>query len=95
MAALEAAKESRRRMAEVRNKVRSGEWTLERAFQSLEASRIRVESLVRCLPGVGPAKAASIVKAAGVADGRRVGGLGPHQVKRLVAAARGLDGGER
>ena len=80
---LERALESRRRCAEVKRKVREGEWTLARALQSPDAKRVKVTQLLCCLPGVGELKAHRIMRELGIAESRRVGGLGPNQVKAL------------
>ena len=56
-----------------------------RALQSPEARRVKVVQLLCCLPGVGELRAHRIMVELGIAENRRVGGLGPNQVKALSA----------
>lgn len=45
---------------------------------------IRMADLLQCLPRVGPTRAAELMASAGISPGRRVRGVGPHQVQALV-----------
>ena len=49
-------------------------------------ARMRVVDLVSSFRGIGPVRAADLMAGLGIAANRRVGGLGPHQVKALVEA---------
>jgi ribosomal protein S13 len=46
----------------------------------------RVLAVVMALPGVGPARAATLLSEAGIAEGRRVGGVGSKQHDALLGA---------
>lgn len=48
-------------------------------------AKMRVIELLESLPGVGKIKARRIMADVGIAESRRVGGLGPHQINKLVA----------
>ncbi len=45
---------------------------------------IRVVHLLQCLPGVGPTRAREIMTQVGIAESRRVRGLGENQVSTLL-----------
>ena len=46
--------------------------------------KLKVVSLLESLPGVGKVKARAIMEEVGIAESRRVRGLGPHQAAALV-----------
>ena len=74
---------------EIRARLRSGEITLAQALARDDeaAGRMRAETLLRALPGVGAATARRLMAAAGVDGGRRVALLTAGQKTRLLAAA--------
>ena len=46
--------------------------------------KLKVVSLLESLPGVGKVKARAIMEEIGIAETRRVRGLGPHQSQALI-----------
>jgi uncharacterized tellurite resistance protein B-like protein len=48
--------------------------------------KMKVSALLESLPGIGKVKAAGLMRDVGIADNRRVRGLGPHQIAALIAA---------
>ncbi len=68
--------------------MQAGEETLEQALARGDkvAGRMRTDTLLRALPGIGGATAARLMREAGIDAGRRVGGLTAGQRERLVAA---------
>ncbi|MFE5947970.1 integration host factor, actinobacterial type [Streptomyces sp. NPDC056480] len=47
--------------------------------------RIRARRLLEALPGIGPARSLQLIRQAGIAESRRVAGIGPRQKERLLA----------
>ena len=78
---------NRRRRAEVKEQLRSGHlsWhdllTLAHADEVVAA--LRVQDALLCLPGVGPQRLQRFMRHAGISPGRRLRGLGPHQIASL------------
>ena len=62
------------------------ERALFKALVKSRAANIRVEELLRSMPGIGRASAASIMTLCGIAPNRRVRGLGSRQRERLSDA---------
>lgn len=94
---LEKAMELRKVRAEIRRKLGDGTcsvddvlWLAESGDQA--ASGMRVKQLINALPGYGLRRAQSLMKQIGIADSKRVGGLGWKQRAALVAK---LDGGAK
>ena len=87
-AALEKAAAARHERAELREKIKKGEVTLEEVLDSEDpiASRMKVSALIESLPGYGKAKAAKIMDELGISATRRVKGLGARQREQLVQA---------
>ena len=46
--------------------------------------RMRAIDLIQAMPGYGKAKAAKVMKECGIAESRRVGGLGERQKEKLL-----------
>jgi ribosomal protein S13 len=46
--------------------------------------KLKVVALLESLPGVGKVKAKAIMEEVGIAETRRVRGLGPHQAAALI-----------
>ena len=90
MAASRAAVANRRRRAEVKKMVKSGELTLEELFALAETeecvAQMRAYDLISALPAIGEVKAARIMKSAAIAQTRRIRGLGPRQREQLFHA---------
>ncbi len=88
-AAREAATKARRARAELKNKVRNGEYSLSEALDVASAddvlAHVRVVDLLKSMPRIGEKRAAEIMERLGIASNRRVRGLGRHQVAALKA----------
>ena len=85
-AALEKAAAARHARAELRDKIKKGEISLEDVLDSEDpiASRMKVSALIESLPGYGKAKASKIMDELGIAATRRVKGLGARQREQLL-----------
>ncbi len=88
MAKAAAARKDR---SELRAKLRSGNLSLSELLDSSATSddatvtKMRVSALLEALPGVGKTRAAQIMERLDIAANRRVGGLGVHQRRALLA----------
>jgi S13-like protein len=80
-AALEKAKEARAKRADIKNRLKMGSLTLKEALDSDDTNvgKLKVVSLLESLPGVGKVKARKVMEDVGIADNRRVQGLGTQQ----------------
>jgi DNA uptake protein ComE-like DNA-binding protein len=87
-AALEKAAEARRVRAEIKNRLKYSQGSLkdviEQGQQDDVVGKLKVVSLLESLPGVGKVKARAIMEEIGIAETRRVRGLGPHQTQKLI-----------
>jgi DNA uptake protein ComE-like DNA-binding protein len=85
--ALAKAAEARSARAEVKNQLKMGTLTLVEALASGSETvgKLKVVSLLESLPGVGKVKARKIMDEIGIADNRRVQGLGAQQKQALLA----------
>ena len=86
-AALEKAAAARAARAEVKNQLKIGSMTINEALASTSSTvgKLKVVSLLESLPGVGKVKARKIMDEIGIADNRRVQGLGAQQKQALLA----------
>ena len=86
--ALEKAAAARHARAELREKIKTGQVTLEEVLDSDDpiAARLKVSALIESLPGYGKAKAAKIMAELGISSTRRVKGLGARQPEQLIEA---------
>ena len=86
--ALEKAAAARHARAELREKIKTGQVTLEEVLDSDDpiADRLKVSALIESLPGYGKAKAAKIMAELGISSTRRVKGLGARQREQLIEA---------
>lgn len=86
-AAAARATEARRVRAEVKTELKTSRTTLaevvERAQTDQALAKLRVQALVEAMPGIGKARAAQIMERVGIANSRRVRGLGRHQLAAL------------
>ena len=84
--ALVKAAEARVARAELKNKLKMGTVTLSEALKSTSntVGKLKVVSLLESLPGVGKVKARKIMDDIGIADNRRVQGLGEQQKRSLL-----------
>lgn len=84
-AALKRAAEMR---AEYLDRVKSGEVAIATALadgkENPVVGRIKAKRLLMALPGVGAAKAQSAMTAIGIAESRRVAGIGQRQAEKLI-----------
>lgn len=87
--ALARAAAARQVRAEVKNRLKNSGATLgEVIAQSREdavVAKLKVADLLRAMPGVGEVRAREIMDRIGIADNRRLRGLGANQVKALLA----------
>ena len=81
----------------IRARLQAGEETLAQALarNGEAAMRMRTETLLLALPGIGGAKARRLMAAAGIDGVRRVGGLTTAQRERLLAAVAAVDAAGR
>ena len=88
-AALEKAKETRRARAEVREQIKTGKLSAADALGRRDdpiVGKIKVSQFIQSFPGFGKAKAEKIMDEIGIADSRRLAGLGEKQVAALIEA---------
>ncbi len=90
VAASQLAVANRRRRAEVKRLVKTGELSLEALFSLAEneecVAQMRAFDLISALPAIGEVKARRIMQDAAIAQTRRVRGLGPKQRAELFRA---------
>jgi guanylate kinase len=86
--ALEKAKYSRRRRAEIKNRVKLQEVSISDVIQLSESdeaiAKMRVLELVESMPGVGKVRGRVILERLGISLTRRIMGLGKYQVESLM-----------
>ncbi len=87
-AALQKAAEARAARAEIKARLKRGGMTLSEALSSDDADvgKLKVVSLLESLPGCGKVKARKVMEDIGIADNRRVQGLGSQQREALLKA---------
>lgn len=87
--ALARAAEARRIRAEVKELLKTGSLTfrelLERADSDDLIGGLKVESVLASMPGTGKVKAKRMMEAHGIADNRRLRGLGDKQRAALLS----------
>jgi signal recognition particle GTPase len=87
-AALAKAAEARRARAELKDKLKMGSLTLNELFAQADESdtvgKMKVLAVLESLPGVGKVRARKVMQEIGIADTRRVRGLGEQQRKALL-----------
>ncbi|ACU54612.1 conserved hypothetical protein [Acidimicrobium ferrooxidans DSM 10331] len=92
-AALQKAAEARRARAEIKERLKMGSLSLAQLLERAESDEIvgkmKVLSVLESLPGIGKVKARRIMAEVGVADSRRVQGLGSVQRQRLLEETKG------
>ena len=86
-AALAKAAEARAARAEIKARLKMGSMSLQEALDSDDDNvrKLKVVSMLESLPGVGKVKARSLMEEIGIADNRRVQGLGAQQRSALLA----------
>lgn len=87
-AALAKAAAARAVRAEIKSRLRSSGTTLAEVLsesrQNEVVAKLRVVDLLLAMPGVGKVRAHEIMRRIGIADSRRLRGLGANQVKALI-----------
>jgi hypothetical protein len=86
MAALAKAAEARTARADIKARLKMGSMTLSEALDSDDPNvgKLKVVSMLESLPGVGKVKARRVMEDVGIADNRRVQGLGAQQRASLL-----------
>lgn len=88
-AALEKAALARQLRADVKAKLKASTATLTEVIQESRVNeviaKLRVVDLLQAMPGVGKVRAQEIMQRIGIADSRRLRGLGANQVTALLA----------
>ncbi|MGH8867140.1 MAG: integration host factor, actinobacterial type [Actinomycetes bacterium] len=86
-AALEKAAEARRARAEVKNRLKNKQGSLNDVLKEGQANEVigkmKVSALLESLPGVGKVRAKQIMEKLEISESRRVRGLGAKQVEAL------------
>lgn len=89
-AALEKAAEARRVRAELKERLKMGSVTLAEVLEVATVDEIvgktKVLAVLESLPGVGKVKARRLMEDIGIAESRRLRGLGDQQRASLLAA---------
>ncbi len=87
-AALEKAAKVRRIRSEMKMRLKMGSVTfpelLDQADEDEIIAKIKVLAVLESLPGVGKVKARRTMEEIGIAESRRIAGLGPQQRKALL-----------
>lgn len=86
--ALQRAAKARAVRAEIKQQLKSGSVSLSSVIKKGESDdavgKLRVVALLEALPGVGRVRAQALLEEIGIAESRRVRGLGPRQTAALV-----------
>jgi transposase len=92
-AALEKAAKARKERAEVKNKLKTNDKTLPEVLKEGQTDdvvgKMKVSALLESMPGVGKVRAKQIMERLGIAESRRVRGLGANQRSALENEFRG------
>jgi hypothetical protein len=87
-AALAKAAQARQIRAEVKNRLRTSAASLAEVLDQSRANEIiaklKVKDLLQALPGVGAVRAKEIMERIGIAESRRLRGLGANQIQALL-----------
>lgn len=86
--ALEKAAQARKVRAEIKAKLKNRELTLSQVIEMAETDaalgKMKVVTLLEALPRVGATTAAAVMSEVGIANSRRIRGLGEHQRAELI-----------
>src|SRR4051794_33188412 len=89
-AALEKAAAARKERAELKHRLKLGQTSLAQVLSDSDTSELvgktKVLNVLESLPGVGKVKARRTMEEIGIADTRRLRGLGKQQREALLAA---------
>ena len=84
-----AATEARRRRAEIKQALRTGDQSLAQVLEAAERDDViahtKVVDVLKSLPRVGAVRAAKVMDRLDIAPNRRLRGLGKHQTAALVS----------
>jgi hypothetical protein len=86
--ALEKAAEARRKRAELKARLKSGNQTLAQVLRNDDdetVGKMKVSSVLESMPGVGKVRARKIMERLDISESRRVRGLGAKQKEALLA----------
>ena len=85
-AALLKAAEARAARAEIKRQLKLGSITVADALASTDVNvgKLKVIAMLESLPGLGKVKARKIMEEVGIADNRKIQGLGTQQKKALL-----------
>ena len=87
-AALEKAAAARQARADVKARLKASDLSLAEALQQATdddaVAKLRVVDLLQAMPGVGTVRAHEIMQRIGIAESRRLRGLGAKQVSALL-----------
>lgn len=85
-AALEKAKEARAKRAKLKEEIKAGKMSLSKVLNSSDeiTKKTKVIQILVSLPGVGKVTAQKAMEEIGIADNRKVGGLGSVQKEKLI-----------
>ncbi len=87
-AALAKAAEARKARAEIKERLKMGSISLHKLLDDAVSDEIigkmKVLAVLESLPGIGKVKARRIMEQVGIAESRRVQGLGALQRRRLI-----------
>jgi transposase len=90
---LEKAAKARKERAEVKNKLKTNDKTLPEVLKEGQTDdvvgKMKVSALLESMPGVGKVRAKQIMERLGIAESRRVRGLGANQRTALESEFRG------
>lgn len=87
MVALAKAQEMRSKRAELRQKLKDGDVTIQEVLDSISdttIAKMRVAYLLESLPRIGKVKTKQIMEEVGISRARRVQGLGARQKQALL-----------
>lgn len=86
-AALQKAAVSRKRRAEIKMRVKSGDITIDEVLNLAQTddaiAKMRIKELLESISGVGKVRVVSLMERLNISPSRRIQGLGKHQVKEL------------
>ena len=92
-AALEKAAKARKERADVKNRLKHGVTTLPEVLNEGQTDdvvgKMKVSALLESMPGVGKVRAKQIMERLGIAESRRVRGLGANQRTALESEFKG------
>lgn len=90
--ARDAATQARRRRAEVKDQLRSGDLTIEDVLRLADTDEVvahtKVIDVLKSQPRVGEVRANKVMERLKIASNRRLRGLGKHQIDGLIAEFR-------